>query len=254
MKYVRIDLSENLSRQEVVVISDLHIGSKHYDEIALLSRLKRVIEHNQLIILNGDLMNANLKDSVGSVYGEELNPSEQLDKLINIFHPYKEKIIGITSGNHEERIWKSTGIEVMKIFADSLGKSDCYHKDALLIHLRLGDDGHQKKIGYTVYITHGWSNGRGIGSKMNAIRELRNVILADCYICGHTHTQGCVFEDYFIPDLKNGKILRIKQAFVSSGGYLGYGDYLERKGYSPSKIGSPTLIFDGRRKDLHVVV
>lgn len=253
MKYIHVDLGL-LDKAYIIPISDLHLGDPMCDLDKLYRYLEWVSENPAWLILNGDLMTCDIKSSVGNVYTATMSPQEQRKKLIEIFKPYKDRILAATSGNHEARIAKEVGEDIMSVFCEILGIEDKYDPDSVLLHINIGKDRSGKKIGYTIFATHGWTNGRRAGTKMNALQELRNVILADCYIASHTHTQGVIVEMYRVPEPRNHKILEIKQTFVSAGSFLKYGGYAERKGLPMAKLGTPRIRLDGTRKDLHVSI
>lgn len=253
MKYVHVDLGL-IEKAYIIPISDVHLGDPLCDLEKLYEYLKWVSENPAWIILNGDLMTCDIKNSVGDVYRAVMPPHEQRKKLVEIFKPFKERIIGIVRGNHEHRITKEVGEDIMGVFAEILGLEDRYDPDSLLLHISLGKDKHGRKVSYTIFTTHGWAGGRKAGGKVNAIQELRNIILADCYIASHTHTQACVVEKFLIPEPRSHRILEIKQTFVSAGSFLKYGEYAERRGLPIAKTGTPRIRLDGTRKDLHVSV
>jgi len=252
--YILVELPKELEKKYLVPLSDLHIGDKRFNFKKLKGYLDWIKENDALIILNGDILTADIKSSVGNVYEAVMKPQEQLDFAIEIFKPFSDKIIGIVEGNHEARISREVGIDITKILATSLGRQDFYSPDSVLLHIRLGRDKFGKKIGYVIYSIHGWSNGRRAGSKLNAILDLRGRVFADCYIASHTHTQGVIVEMFQTIDYRNRKELNIKQTFVSAGSFLDYGGYPERKGMAIAKLGSPRIRLDGTRKDLHVSV
>jgi predicted phosphodiesterase len=251
MRYLSTDLGD-IELAYIIPISDIHIGDPLVDYEKLYGYLNWVKENPAWIILNGDLMTCDIKQSVGDVYKQELNPQQQLDELVKIFTPFKDRILAIIQGNHEQRITREVGVDILRVFTQILGIEDKYDPDSALVHIRLGKDRSSKRIGYTIFATHGWSNGRKAGGKLNAIQELRNVILADCYIASHTHTQGAIVEKYLVPDYRNRKILEIKQVFVSAGSFLKYGSYAERRGMPIAKTGTPRIRLDGTKKDIHV--
>lgn len=253
MKYIHIDLG-NIDKAYIIPISDVHLGDPLCDLDKLNRYLEWVKEKPAWLILNGDLMTCDIKNSVGDIYRTVMPPHEQRKKLIEIFRPFKDRIIGIVRGNHEYRITKEVGEDIMEVFCEILGIEQYYDPNSLLIHINIGRDKRGKKIGYTIFTTHGWAGGRRAGNKINAIQELRNIILADCYIASHTHTQGCVVERYLIPEPRIHQIREIKQTFVSAGSFLNYGDYSERRGLAIAKTGTPRIRLDGTRKDLHVSV
>jgi len=250
MRYINIDLPPSIGEIKVIPLFDLHIGSPQAD----LKLISRYLQQDAYFILGGDLMDAGIKNSIGNVYHQEMTPQEQLDKLVEIFEPCKERIIGICSGNHEQRINREVGIDILQVFAQLIQREKYYDPDSLLIHIRLGKNRHAKKTNYTFYVVHGWSGARKPGGKMNAIQELRGVILADIYLVGHSHLKGVVCEDFFLPDHINKAIIKTQQYFISVGSFLEYGDYAARRGMSVAQLGAPCIVLSGREKNIRVIL
>ncbi len=250
MKYIDINLPNELDEVRIIPLFDLHIGSPQSN----LRLITKYLQQDAYFILGGDLIDASIKNSIGNVYHQEMTPQEQLDKLVEIFEPCKERIIGICSGNHEQRINREVGIDILQVFAQLIQREKYYDPDSLLIHIRLGKNRHAKKTNYTFYVVHGWSGARKPGGKMNAIQELRGVILADIYLVGHSHLKGILCEDFLLPDHANKVITRVQQYFIGVGSFLNYGDYAERRGLSIAQLGAPFIILSGREKNIRVIL
>ena len=75
----------------IIPISDVHIGDDKVD----YTTLKYYPEKADYLILNGDIMNTATKSSVSFEYGT--SPQSDLNKAIEIFEPYKHKILGVVS-------------------------------------------------------------------------------------------------------------------------------------------------------------
>lgn len=248
MRYIDINLPDELTEVKIIPLFDLHIGSPQ-SNIGLLTKY---LNQDAYFILGGDLIDAGIKNSISNIYQQELTPQEQLDKLVEIFSKYKDRIIGICSGNHEYRINREVGIDILQVFAQLIQREQYYDPDSLVIHVRLGKNRHAKKTNYTFYVVHGWSGARKAGGKMNAVQELRGIILADIYLVGHSHLKGIVCEDFLIPDHANRVITRIQQYFISVGSFYKYGDYAERRGLTVAQLGAPVIILSGRNKEIKI--
>jgi hypothetical protein len=235
----------------LIPISDMHIGDPNFNEEKFLGYREWVLETPEAyVILNGDIMNSTIKDSVGDIYHETMNPQDQLRYAKKVFEPIKDRILAIVRGNHELRIAKSTGIDTSEILAAYLGV--WYAGDEAFIKLKFGHrETNQKPMTYTVYCTHGWGAGRTAGGKVNNLQKLGDIVIADVYIASHTHFMTAHQDVIYIPDERNNKITPKKRTFVSSGAFLDRGGYAIQKGYPPCKMGSPRLRLDGARKDVH---
>ena len=253
MKLFRKDLPQDLDSAYILGVSDLHVGAPEFDEKYLEGLLTWVkATPNAYMLLNGDLGNIATKDSKSDSYEERMTPHQQQKKLKEYFCDVKDRVLGMTEGNHEHRIRATTSIDICEDLADYIGCP--YGREALCLQVRLGKNSHGKPVSYLIYGTHGWSNSRGPGGKVNMGVSLTSVIRADVYIVGHTHVKYLYEHIFFDPDEQNGNIIRQKQIVASSGSVLDYGGYSVAKGYPPGAKGIPRIRLDGKRKDVHASI
>ena len=90
MKVIKRDLGEQFKSIRVLALSDFHIG----DALCNLKLIRSVLDEvknstNTFIILNGDLMNNSIKNSVSSIYDEVLSPMEAITRLCDLLEPIK---------------------------------------------------------------------------------------------------------------------------------------------------------------------
>ncbi len=251
MKIHHVELSEELEYIYLVGISDLHIGDPLFDTKYFLT-YRRWIEStpNCYVILNGDLLNTAIKNSVSDVYGETLTPQKQLDVATKLLLPIKDRILTANDGNHERRIYKEVGLNLSAILADKLG---CHYSgDEAYLKITLGKGSNGKRIAYTVYATHGWSSARTTGSKMNTLESLGNIVLANIYFISHTHTPLVHKRPFFIPDIYNNNLIEVEQNFINTNAFMFRGGYAAAKGYPHSCKTVPRLLLGGREKKIEV--
>ena len=234
---------------EVVPIADLHIGDPASQDDVIKSLLNDLLStENRYTILMGDLMNTAIAGSKSDFYGEILKPSEQLQRCYNLLSPVKDKILGIVSGNHEDRISKSVGVDMTQLLATELGIPQLYSDTSALIFLRFSGrkDNKQHKMTYSIYVNHGHGGGRRPGGKVNALADFGSIIDADCYIVGHTHLPA-TFKDrafHIIPH--QGKAILRERLFVNTASALSYTGYGNRQGYQPASNSYPVISFSNR--------
>lgn len=147
MKVININLGKDLKELRIIPISDVHIG----DKLTNYKLLKEVLETikntpNVYTIINGDFCNTALKNSKSDIYSEELTPMEEINRMLELLTPIKEKILVIGTGNHESRITKETGIDVVKLVAKQLGIEDRYADSWWYLFLRFGEKQKGRKI------------------------------------------------------------------------------------------------------------
>lgn len=252
-KLHEIKLSEEFKSIYLLPISDLHIGDPHCN-LDKFYRYRKWVEEtpNAYVLVNGDIMNTAIKASVSDVYSETLNATEQIKLAEKIFAPIKDRILAVTKGNHENRIYKETGVDTVEVLCSKLGVY--YAGDEAFLKICFGKNEHNKRQAYIVYMTHGWGAGRTAGAKVNNLQKLSDIVLADLYIASHTHFMTTHQDIYLVPDPRNNNIMQVKRTFVSSGAFLDRGGYAAQKGYPAAKLGSPRVRLEARRKDVHVSI
>ncbi len=232
---------------EIIFFGDLHFGHP----TCLLEKAKQMLDYclkkKIYVILMGDMIECGITGSVGdSVYTQSLNPQGQIEEVIELLKPLAEKnlILGFHSGNHEERIFKNTGVDVAKIMAGILNvpylSRACWHI------LRLGSQR------YTVYSLHGSSGSRFIYTKLKVATDISHYFDADIIAHAHVHDLATsIIERQKIN--QDWNVSSRKTYIVLTGHYLGYQlSYAQAKGMPPSKTGSPKIKIYANRKDIHI--
>ena len=244
MKYIQSGYKGAHEYVNVVPLGDLHIGSPHFDYSVLKRELERIDaeRENTRIIIMGDLIESATKTSVGAgVYEQQMMPMEQINKAVEILRPYADLIDGVVVGNHEQRIYKASGVDVMEHFCVKLGIPDRYLRYYGVVKYAWN------KRCYNVAVWHGAGGGSTTGGAMNKIEKQASVVFADVFLMGHVHKRAATMRDLYVPDPQNGRINRITQHFVITGSALDHEDsYAEEMGLPPSTKGFPRIKLGGR--------
>lgn len=257
MNVIKRKLSCDIDSLEILPMADWHIGDKFCDLTEIQRQLNYVREHkNCYLILNGDLTNNATKTSISDCYAEHLTPMEQIDTVVNMLSPIKNKVLAITSGNHEKRTYKKEGIDLTKVIAAELGLIDIYSKSSIMLFLSVGKapdhtKGTRKSPSqqvYTIYINHGSGGGRKEGSKVNRLVDMSSIIDADIYIHSHTHLPVILKENYYRTNLLNKSVTPVTKLFVNTSSALIYGGYGEEFEYKPNSIDTPIIYLSGLEK------
>lgn len=261
MRCVKVDLPSEHESINIEIFSDLHIGSKKCDYKAIIDRIEKVRNStNTYCIILGDLCNNSTKTSVGDVYEEELSPMQQVQKAVSIFEPIKDKIIGITSGNHERRSYKTDGVDLSYFFARELEREQFYDYCACLLFIRFGvsfahKGKDKRKVCYTLYMSHGDGNGgRTIGGKANGLQKRGQIVDADIVVTGHTHAPMTFRDCSYRIDYGRSTLIKFEQMFVNASATLNYEEYAELYGMRPNSVVSPTIVLDGHRKQMTTTI
>lgn len=253
METIKIDLPKTLCSVEVHPFADLHIGDKHCDIESVKKRIEVVKEkENAYIILNGDIINNATKTSISDSYAEELTPMEQISRFVELFEPIKEKILCVTSGNHENRTYNKEGIDITRLCARELGAENRYSKTGALVFLKFGCKAgmnHGRALTYTLYCNHGSGGGRKEGAKAIRLADMACIVDADIYIHSHTHLPMIMKQGFYRTSIQNHSVSNVTKLFVNTASALNYGGYGEAFEYKPNSIDTPTIYINGQKRE-----
>lgn len=253
MKCIRCDLpyAETI---ELHPMSDLHIGDFQCDYKLILERIEHIKNTpNAYCILDGDLMDTAIASSIGDTYAANLQPMEQLKHCVRIFEPIRDKILAVLPGNHENRVYKSDGIDTTALMCNQLRLTEKYSPTTALLFIRFGKssgDTHHRPQVYTAYVTHGSGGGRKEGGKVNRLADLSSIVDADIYIHGHTHLPLVFKESFYRVNYGNSSVSMVDKLFVNTAAYLDYGGYGDKAGFKPASKRSPIIYLHGLKHDM----
>ena len=255
-------ISHNLgdfSELRILPLADLHLGDIHSDARKIREYIDYVHDSsNVFTILNGDLMDAAIKSSIGDTYGASLQPMQQLEQCVKIFEPIKGKILAVLPGNHEARIYRSDGLDLTQIMCNQLGIGDLYSPASTLLFIRFGQDRarghHGRPVLYTIYCVHGSGGGRMEGGKINRLMQLASIVDADIYVHSHTHLPAIVKTSFFRACSCNSSVDKVDKLYINTGAALEYGSYGEVQSYKPASLETPIIILDGSRRRMRAVL
>ncbi|WP_300924653.1 metallophosphoesterase [uncultured Clostridium sp.] len=228
-----INIGNNL---KLYILSDLHIGSAEAD----LNTLKQIIQFIKdtpecYTILLGDILDTALKNSKTDIYSSTLNIADAQKLAVELLTPIKDKIIAMTPGNHENRVWREVGVDLSLWLAEKLGLQDVYRNNNIALTISFGKDINGKLFRLNIFGQHGaYGGGRKMGSAMNALEDLDGIIAnADIYIRAHTHQPIQGSRNVFIFNDK-GNIEKQTKYYFNAPSILNYGGYAAEKGYKPT--------------------
>lgn len=253
MEFIRVDLPATLLDMELHIFADEHIGNPQSD----LDRVKARIDivkntPNAYAVLDGDILDNTTKASLGDIYTQVFNPMEQVRLGTELFQPIKDKILCITRGNHEDRTYRTDGIDLSGLIAHDLGLHDRYSPTAAVLCLTLGSDEEATRKGtpvaYTMYILHGAGGGRKMGAKAIRLEEMASIIDCDVYIHAHTHQPISFRKGFYRVSSKRKQLTYVERLFVNVASNLTYGGYAETKEFPPGSLKSPIIYLSGKRR------
>lgn len=249
MKTIKAKLDTKLTSLELHIFADEHIGDDHCD----IARLKERIDYvantkNAYCVLNGDILDYASRSSIGDIETRQFNIMEQIAKGVELFSPIKDKILCITSGNHENRAYKKEGIDISKLVAMQLGLEGKYSPTSAFIFLRFGLGIHKRPICYTIYMLHGSGGGRKEGAKAIRLADMASIVDADIYIHSHTHLPMIMKQGFFRVDTANSAVANQTKLFVNTASNLKYGGYGAAMEFKPNSTDTPVIYLNGTKK------
>ena len=257
MKCININLPRCQSEVYITVVSDWHLGDKHCKLDEIRDTIEQIKTRDDMyVLINGDIINNAIKSSVSDIYSEKMNPMEQIELAYELLEPIKDKILGITSGNHENRSYKESGVDLMSFLATKLGLIDRYDPIGICLFLRVGEmkkpstgkPDQKRQVCYKIYMTHGSGGGRTEGAKINSLIRLQSVIDADIYIHSHTHQSAILPSSRLMMDARNNSIKEEEVMFINTSSSLSYGGYGERFNFKPTSTKQPIIYLCGSKK------
>ena len=256
MKAIKADLPREFDKIEVHPLADLHIGDLMCDFKSIMDEIEYIKNTpNAFCILDGDLMDTAIASSIGDTYGANLQPMEQLKECVKIFEPIKDKILAVVGGNHENRIYKNDGIDITQLMCNQLGIADRYSATTAILFIRFGHDAkHNRKMCYSLYMTHGTGGGRKEGGKIQRLADLASIVDSDIYCMAHVHQPAAFRNTFYRADPRNNTVCKAEHLFVNTAAWLDYGGYGDKNGYKPASCINPVIILDGKKKHMKAVI
>lgn len=240
----RQHLNKQANCAEVMFLGDIHLGSPQCDVNRLMANIAYCLKNNVYVLLMGDLIEMATRHSVGAgVYEQNSIGQTQYERMCDMLRPLADKklILGTHNGNHEDRVYKETGINVGKAFARELGVP--YLGDACWNTLKVGEQM------YSIYSLHGRTGSRFDGTALLALERISTSFFADMVVCGHSHK--CINSIVLMQKVVNHRVVEHKKHLLITGSYVKYdGGYGQTLGLPISKLGSPKVRFFADKHDL----
>lgn len=258
MHCIRVDRPRDWPECHLYVIADMHDGDELSDYRACVNIVEQVKNDPWAVcILNGDIMNTAVMGGKSDVYSETRSPGQEEDDAVGLFTCIKDKIIGITAGNHELRIKNQSGIDTMRHVAQRLGLVEYYCPDGVLIFLRFGESAvrgsRNRPQWYTIYATHGRGGGKKTGAKANRVEDMGTIVDADVYVHSHTHCPMVFPVAHFRVSASNSTAEQVESLCLNTGAFLNYGGYAQQGEYRPASRQFPVGVLMAAEKKAYGV-
>lgn len=260
-------LETRLRKIYVIPIGDVHVGEIGFNKRAqekltgYINWVKKT--PNAFVFLMGDLLNTASRHSVSSPFQQNMSTNQQLDVIVKLLEPIKDRIIGAITGNHENRMIDDYGYDPTIAICDRLGIT--YFGYDAVVFFRMNCHGPKKTPRGTLagYFHHCTGGGATLGGKLNRVDKLKDIVCnADFFVGGHSHALISGDGEVFSIDKTKARIDILRRVFIDAGSYIDYeGGYANMKQLAPSRMGSPRILLqvkrDGKDKvhsDIHVSI
>lgn len=241
---------------EIYPVCDLHIGAPEFNE-AIFQKLSREIleRENRYVVVAGDVVDNAIVGSVGSVYGARMQPAEQKRFAAELLLPLKDRILCLTSGNHERRSERLVGDSPLRDIASKLNIEDKYNPIAAFLKLDIGDRSNNTKRPphYSVCVTHGAGAGVKLGAGINKSETFAISMGVDLIITGHSHKPITAPTTRYECDFAKGVMIKREIRLLIASGFLDYDGYPIERLYPPVAIRPNKAILNCREHDIAVL-
>jgi len=248
-------LGSDFTSIEIAPISDAHFGDPLFSLHHFEKTLKFLDAPNHFGILNGDLLNFAIEGSKSNIYREIKKPQDQRDWMIDRLKPYAKKLLGMTTGNHEDRI---KALDTSADIAKALNIP--YRATGVLLKIMFGKGNNrhpEKPYVYWCYFSHGYGGARTKSAKAIKVERVASWIHADFYVISHDHVVNVAPDIYLMPDNRThvdkngfeiGKITAHRKMLIKSNAYIKWGGYSEMGGFPPVDLETPIIKLAGQGK------
>jgi predicted phosphodiesterase len=243
-------VSEEFDYIDVWYMSDMHLGHDDFDEKEFKKYIAWVLEKpNRFIVGLGDYIECvtSGRNPGTSLTTQSININGQIETLIKLLEPVKDRIICMTEGNHEQRITKDTQFDITR-HTITPRLNTFYLGYQGWLRIKLGS-----KQSYYIYLHHGPSRSASSNPKYHldiVALKLGYAGEADLIAMGHNHKLYAV--KYTQPLITGNRLYTHDCWGIRTGGFLNYPLYSRESLYRPADVGSPIVRYYRDTHDMEI--
>jgi len=187
----------DLKKFTLYPLGDFHLGSPQCNERFIKDTIAEVAENDiGYWVGMGDLMENAVVGSKSDIYKQLIPPKEQMDYLVELLSPIKDKGLFLIAGNHEQRTVRLAGIIPEEYLSVQLGLPYMGFSCLALFGLEESKSPHS----FSCYFHHNWGGGYTPGGKVNRAVRLRDIVpTADATFSAHFHTTSRIPTTWYAP-------------------------------------------------------
>lgn len=210
------------------LFGDIHWDSLDCDRQTLTQHFDYCLTDNRYILINGDFFDAILlKDMKRAVPHNTEHRDNQLNvKLEEAAHfltPYKNNILFMGRGNHEESVIKYNGLDLLQMLTTLLNAGEkhqiLYGNYANFIRINWLNANKKSVLHYDIYAHHGAGGSAPATKGMLDFAAIAKGVNADLIWIGHKHN---ALVDYSTPIMyidQNGQVILKNRQCIQTPSY-----------------------------------
>lgn len=186
------------------LFSDIHFDSPDCDRETLKKHLDFCKKEGRYILIGGDLYDAILlrdgKRATNKVVEHTDNQlNTKVNALVDFLLPYRDQILFIGRGNHEESILKYSGIDILEWTVQLLNTG--YKQKIQLgnyanfLRFNFTDNRGRSRLHYDIFQNHGMGGNAPQTKGMLDFSRLAKGTVADLIFIGHKHNSITDYSD-----------------------------------------------------------
>ena len=238
-------------------IADVHLGAIEHAEGEWQSFINRLLASDSYVVLAGDLLNNSVRTAgFTNPYDEKIRPREAKRLMVEYLSPIRDRILLVTTGNHERRSLKDDDQDLTYDICSKLDIEHLYRENIAFMAVSVGTRNYNGKPNntYTFAVTHGTGGGQ-TGASVNRNEKFSTAIDGlDCFISAHVHKGTITKPSKIVIDVQNHCVSVKSYVVVSCVSWLNYGGYAAQKMLLPAQVCDPQkLTLSSKRNDKRIL-
>jgi hypothetical protein len=241
----------------LVLFSDTHDGSRYFARNHFKRFLVQNMDHPNAYLLGvGDqidaIVPADMKRFQISTIEEQFLTGDDPDSIVDaqakdfcdLIDPYRERLLGLVQGNHEEALAKRYGTSIHQYICNTLGCENLGHSFMMLLAM-VNSNARTRSV--TIFGHHGFGGGgRTEGGSITKYSRFTQYYDADIYVTAHDH--DCWTKKIArIGINRTGKVQHRDQVICNTGAFMKtlsdgrVPSWAETRGFPPRSLGGVVL-------------
>lgn len=178
------------------LFSDIHWDSPDCDKDSLTEHFNYCLQDGRYILINGDFFDAILLGDKKRAVPHNIEHKDnqlnvKLEETAHFLTPYKDNILFMGRGNHEESCLKYNGLDLLQMLTTLLNAGSKhkiqYGNYANFLRFSWVDNRNTPHAHYDIYAHHGAGANSPVTKGMIDFNRLAAGVNADLIWCGHKH-------------------------------------------------------------------